>query len=342
MIVVNNITTYRPPVHPPNGTRKGLRIHPSQGGNAYAPEFRDQVISTWQNGGDLRSPVLEQLWQQRTFLHINTCNRWIRQYNGEDHTRCMRPTGNHISQREIHGQNLVNLAIYRMVRPKAYIDEARAYVHNQNAYFQLNLFKRQQYWHAEYPDGTLGESTRDVIDLNESNYKLETQTRKFSKVVREKRCNTRGKYKKGEGCVSLLMAISGDEGVGQSFSFHRCYTEGGTDLWRFFNFMLELCDWLDAHRPGRSFLFTMDNSNIHKHPVILDLIHGREHHVIFRAPYWSCDGAIEYVFNTLQTRLQMDVYGVDTVFDLVNKINTIIGGLPLFKRYFLHVGFPDN
>ena len=30
------------------------------------------------------------------------------------------------------GQDLVNLAIYRMLRPKAYIDEARAYVHNQN------------------------------------------------------------------------------------------------------------------------------------------------------------------------------------------------------------------
>ena len=112
-----------------------------------------------------------------------------------------------------------------MVRPKAYIDEARAYVHNQNpanppysqsqvvraeqrlglirkapsttsdcAYFKLNLFKRQQYWHAEYPDGTLGESTRDVIDLDESNYKLETQNRKFGKVVREKRCKARGKY----------------------------------------------------------------------------------------------------------------------------------------------------
>ena len=46
------------------------------------------------------------------------------------------------------------------------------------AYFQLNLFKRQQYWHAEYPDGTLGESMRDVIDFDESNYKLETQNRK--------------------------------------------------------------------------------------------------------------------------------------------------------------------
>jgi hypothetical protein len=107
----------------------------------------------------------------------------------------------------------------------AYIDEVRAYVHNQNpanapysqsqviraeqrlglickaasttsdcAYFQLNLFRRQQYWHTAYPDGTLGKSTRDVIDLGESNYKLETQNRKFGKVTREKRCNARGKY----------------------------------------------------------------------------------------------------------------------------------------------------
>jgi hypothetical protein len=97
-----------------------------------------------------------------------------------------------------------------MVHPKAYIDEVRAYVHNQNpanppysqsrviraeqrlglihkamsatsdcAYFQLNLFKRQQYWHAEYPDGTLGKSTRDVIDLDESNHNLKMQHRRF-------------------------------------------------------------------------------------------------------------------------------------------------------------------
>ena len=52
--------------------------------------------------------------------------------------------------------------------------------------------------------------------------------------------------------------------------------------------------------------------------------------------------AIEYVFNTLQTRLQMGINGVDNVFQLVNKINVIIGGMPSFKRYFLHVGFPDN
>ena len=216
----------------------------------------------WQNGGDLRSHELQQLRQQRKFLSLATCDRWIRQFNGEGHTRCKHPKGNRISQREVHGQDLFNLSLYKMVRSKANLNKVRAYVHNQNpanppysqsqisraerrlglfckaasttsdcAYFVANLFKRQQYWHAQFPDGLQGENTRDIIDLDKSNYKLETQNRKFGKVTREKWCDGRGKYKKGEGSVSLLMAISGNEQAGQSFSFRRCFVEGGTDLY---------------------------------------------------------------------------------------------------------------
>ena len=90
-----------------------------------------------------------------------------------------------------------------------------------------------------------GESTRDVIDIDESNYKLESQNRKFLKVNPERRCDAQGKYKKGAGSVSLLMAISGDERAGEAYSFHRSFTEGGTNLWRFFNSMRNLMDWLD-------------------------------------------------------------------------------------------------
>jgi hypothetical protein len=148
--------------------------------------------------------------------------------------------------------------IYRVERRLGSVCKA-ASTTSDCAYFEVNLFKRQQYWHAQFPDGLQGESTRDIIDLDESNYKLEMQNRKFGKVTRKKRCNARGKYKKGEGCVSLLMAISGNEQAGQSSSFHRCFTEGGTDLYRFFSYMTELCDWVDANWPGRLFLFTMDN-----------------------------------------------------------------------------------
>jgi hypothetical protein len=374
MFVVNNIVTHRPPIRPPNGTRTEEKPHPSRGGNAYPPEMRDQVLSLWENGVDLqRSPWIAELRDERQFPCWKTCKRWIELYNSEGHSLRKRATGNRISEREVNGQDLVNLAVYRMVRPKAYIDEVRAYVHNMHpenppysrsqigraenrlglhrkvgsttsdcAYFGINLYKRERYWHAEYPEGVLGESTRDVIDLDESNYKLESQNRKYGKVIREKRCDARGKYKKGEGSVSLLMAISGDERDGQAFSFYMCFVEGGTDLFRFYNFLSELFDWLDVNRPGRSFLLTMDNLNIHRHPAVLHLIADRGHRVVFRAPYWSCDGAIEYVFNTLQTRLQMDVHGVENVLALVGKIAGIIGDIPMFKNYFIHVGFPDN
>jgi transposase len=47
----------------------------------------------------------------------------------------------------------------------------------------------------------------------------------------------------------------------------------------------------------------MDNLNIHKHFIIRDLIAHAGHKIVYRAPYWSCDGAIEYVFNTIHTEL---------------------------------------
>ena len=48
----------------------------------------------------------------------------------------------------------------------------------------------------------------DVIDIDKSNFKLESHNQIFGKVTRERRCDARGKYKKGAGSVSLLMAIS--------------------------------------------------------------------------------------------------------------------------------------
>ncbi len=86
-------------------------------------------------------------------------------------------------------------------------------------------------------------------------------------------------------------------------------------------------------------LLQMDDLNIHRHPVIDNVIHDHRHHVVFCAPYWTCNGAIEHVFNMLQPGLQMDVNGVDNKFDLVNKINSIIGGMPSYKRSFYILDF---
>jgi hypothetical protein len=179
-----------------------------------------------------------------------------------------------------------------------------------------------------------------MIDIDEAKFKLETQNRKRGKVIRERRVNAWGKYKRGEEGTNLIMAISGSRQT--PFSFHKLYSEGGTDMQRFYGFMVELIDYLDTNFPGRGFCFTMDNLNIHKHPMVLYLIYNSGHRVVFRAPYWSCDGPIEYVFNTIQTHLQMQYNAVASTAALENELNCIIGGLGSFKPYFLHVNFPDN
>jgi hypothetical protein len=51
------------------------------------------------------------------------------------------------STREVHGQDLVNLAMYWMVRPKAYIDEVRAYIHHRNP--ANPLYSQSQIYCAE-------------------------------------------------------------------------------------------------------------------------------------------------------------------------------------------------
>lgn len=361
----------------PNGVRRPPTKHASRGGNPYPDEMRQQVLAMWQNGGGvnggydaLDTPQLQQLRLQKKFPHLDTCKRWIRIHQQEGHVRPKRATGNAFSTREIQGEDLVHLALFRLIRPKAYVDEVRAYLHNRNpavdpysksqvsraekrlglylkvgsstsdeAYRPANLQKRRNYWSQQYPDGINGEDTSDMIDIDEACFKVTDQQRKRGKTLKCSRCDTRGLYKKGEGGCSLLMGISGDDI--DPFEFHQQFSEGGTDLWRFYCFMRDFIDWLATNRPGRTFCFTMDNLNVHKHPSVLNLIENAGHRVVFRAPYWSCDGPIEYVFNTIHTLLQMDDEGVKTLQELMLKIDDLIFDMveTSFRPYFVHVGF---
>ena len=54
---------------------------------------------------------------------------------------------------------------------------------------------------------------------------------------------------------------------------------------------------------------------------------------------YAVDGAIEYVFNTIQTMLQMFYHQVDTMEHLEQKIIEIIASIDSFRSYFVHVGF---
>ena len=92
----------------------------------------------------------------------------------------------------------------------------------------------------------------------------------------------------------------------------------------------------------RTVLLHHEQPNIHKHPVILDLIEQAGHRVIFCVPYWSCDSPIEYVFYTIHIHLQMTEAPMNDIEDLKTELDDIIFRLvdASFNRYFGHVGFP--
>ena len=324
----------------------------------------------WQAGGiaALDTPVLNNLRQQRKYPAMETCRRWIAVHNAEGHVLPKRHTCNQHSEREVNDVDLVILAIFRLVHPKAYLDEVRAYVHNHNpakapysksqihraeerlglgwkvgsttsseAYRPINLYKRDVYWRMAYPAGVNDQDTSYMIDIDEAGFKLESIDRKRGETASHKQTDANRKYKKGVKGVSLLMGISGD--IQDPFEFHQMFSEGGTDLYRFYTFMEEFIDWLALNHPGQTFCFTMDILNIHKHPLVLDLIENSGHRIVFHAPYWSCDGAIEYVLNTIQVKLKIADHGAETADDLINEIDDIIFDMvdQSFHPYFCHM-----
>ena len=69
------------------------------------------------------------------------------------------------------------------------------------------------------------------------------------------------------------------------------------------------------------------------------VIYQADHRVVPRAPYWQVDGAIEYVFNTLQTNLMLYFDQINTMEELENTAKLIMASIETFRPYFEHVGF---
>ena len=134
-----------------------------------------------------------------------------------------------------------------------------------------------------------------------------------------------------------MMAISADQNYDMEWHELWSQEEGGTNLFRMYTFIERIIDQLAIDWPGSSFCFTMDNLNVHHSPVLLQMIAGRGHRYLFRAPYWSVDGPMEYIFNTIDTLLLQHFRTIDNLTVLGNPIDTVIAQMTKFKNYFLHV-----
>ena len=82
----------------------------------------------------------------------------------------------------------------------------------------------------------------------------------------------------------------------------------------------------------------MDNLLAHKNRVVIALIHEWGHRVCFRAPYYPVDGAIEYVFNTLQRDLEIKLPEITDEASLRNAVFDTVGAMVDFVEYFENLG----
>ena len=102
---------------------------------------------------------------------------------------------------------------------------------SKEAYKPINLLKREDYWHGNFPFGIADVETDSIIDIDEAQFKLTSQDRKYGKAATNKRVDSKGMYKKGASAVTLILGISASEH--NQFAFAKQFDEGTTDLIRF-------------------------------------------------------------------------------------------------------------
>jgi len=230
-------------IRPPTRTVIPPGPHASRGiGKPYPKEFREYVMYLHDNHPEqLRSHAVTEAQDANIHAVNRTIDRWLQRRGELGHVRPFQRTGNQRSTRELKGQALIDLALYRAIHCKAFGYEVRAFLFNRNpttppcsasqlsraekrliltsvdasttanhGYLPINLEKRTMYWEMDYPLGIADVDIADLIDMNEMGLFLESTNRKFGKTLRGLQADGQGPYNRGVK-MKFLVAICGNE-----------------------------------------------------------------------------------------------------------------------------------
>ena len=362
-------------------TRERIIAHPSLcSGNAYSQDMRSLVLFIAlhidEEDANVRN-MLSLLRGEHVYPSSMTERRWLRLYEQMGHVRPCQRSGNADADR-MRGADLVFLALYRVFYPKARIAEVNAFLYRCNlrnpywyfyhpsqisraetligltrkkgsttahqAYYPVNLQKRWRYWNYAYPLGIADIQRSRIIDLDECGVFLETHAnRTHGKSFIVLRVREEGVYSKSEKW-NLLLAVCGEDGTEENSSrrWADIWLEGGTTVDKMLDFVQNILDDIGFADEDNFFVFTMDNLNYHKNDGVIALIHLYGHGIVYRAPYWPVDGAIEFIFNTLQSLMRARSYEINSENDLLASIYESIQSIDSFANYFENVGFIRN
>ena len=115
-------------LHPPLQVFRHDIPHPSEcRGFAYSQDMRELAVQNRLNGTD-EDPAIRFLQDQHKYPHPITVDRMVERHEEVGHSRAYRCTGNKRAEREIEGNNLIQLTLYRSFCPKATLAELNAYL----------------------------------------------------------------------------------------------------------------------------------------------------------------------------------------------------------------------
>lgn len=267
-------------IRPPLRTTVDVDSHASVGnGKPYPKEMREMVIRRHILDLPRVDDSIRLLQLEHQYPSDRTIRRWIEYYEDNEHILPFSRTGNKMSEREVMGEALFNLALIRAVKPKSLICEVKAFVYSAvpgdaapysdsqicraesliglsrkaasttsfDAYLPVNLMKRHLYFNAAYPGGIADIDPRNVIDCDEMGLEIEHQNRSFGKSAKGNRCNQAGVYTRNQK-LNVLMAISGCDVTPSRWV--DTWTGEGTTLHRFYAFILRIVNDIDKRFPG--------------------------------------------------------------------------------------------
>ncbi len=314
--------------------------------------------------------MVENLCEEHVYPSRQTISRWNDLHNRLGHVRPCRRNGNG-DLKTLQGSDLILLALYRVAYPKAKASEINSFLYQCNygnvhfslysnsaiteaeqyiglkrkrgstmayqAFLPVNVRKREIYWTMPYPLGIAGIRRRNIIDMDECGVYFKDADRRGGKAYVGVRVREPGPYGREHEKTNLLLAISGEPGVeGQpAWRWAETWSEGGTTIVRVHDFIQGILNDIGMGTPDNWYVFTMDNLNSHHNAAVVALIQAHGHGVVYRAPYYAVDGAIEFFFNTLQTMLRSDLHEIRNGNLLVQKIYQSIQSVQLFKNYFI-------
>ena len=357
--------------HPPLKTATEEAPHPSSAGrgDGYPTALRDMAMHV-NASKQSNDPIFTELRKLQKYPSKRSVNRWENREATLGHIRPFRRTGN-VRASVFHDHNLLLLALFRITYPKATANEVNVFLYKSNyrsmefrfyaasqiteaekrigltrkkgsttafqALLPANKEKRWMFWNLPYPFGIADIRRRDMIDLDEGGIELSDAERNFGKAYIGKRVKQSGLYSKSAK-LNLLLAICGDDDL--PLRWRDIWTGEGTTGERMISFVKRILKQLKTLKDKeRRFCFVMDNLRSHHNQQMSAMIIAAGHRIVFRAPYYPIDGAIEYVFNTIQGVLRFRNSLISDEGSLKNEIDNAIAAIPSFAPYFVNCGF---